>query len=71
MNEERKDENVRLTDEAVEEATGGSFFDEIQNGEKPKPPGYTCPNCQFVFFFTRSVLGPPPTCPQCGYPVDL
>ena len=44
MSEERKDINAQLTDEAVEQATGGY-------NPQPEPRTVSCPECRFTYTF--------------------
>lgn len=62
MSEERKDVNAELTDEAVEQATGG------YNIQRPVSCTVSCPECQFVYtFVSEQTVKLPPDCPNCGY----
>ncbi len=68
MSEEKKDVSAQLTDEAVEEATGGNSDFEIEINLVTRD--YVCPNCQFVYSFIvpQTDVITPPNCPRCGYP---
>lgn len=61
MSEERKDINAQLTDEAVEQATGGY-------NPQPEPRTVSCPECRFTYtFMAQRIAEIPPDCPNCGY----
>lgn len=73
MSEETKTMHAELTDEAIEEATGGwdpngGVWDPSEWGINLQTHTVVCPACQTTYSFTTDgQMRIPEPCPHCGY----